>query len=558
MGIVAHQVRVGVWGLLLLVLAGSAGFRASTYAQQKASPAAVNQTGGTQADRIERLIDDGVAAFERGDFDVARDSFQKVLNLNPKHLAAHTYLGVLADRAGDLKNAEGHFAQAARLAPSSATARNNYGAVLLRLGRTREAAGEFEASLKSDAKQANALVNLAQIRFNGGTPDDLRVADDLFQRAYAISPDADIARSLTVVALRRKDSAAAATRYQEYATRLAAEVGAAGNSAGSRAELGSALLEAGLLREAETELTAAAQLDPANPDAFVRLARVHLARKDLPAAGRTLEGSVARGIDSAPLYALLAEVYEQSGHPENAIPAMRLAIQRDPQSENYRFAYGLLLTNSYAPAAAVIRLEEALKSFPTSPRLLFALGMAHFKQNKNNEAADFFQRAVEIDPKFAPAFAYLGMTRVGVGSYDEGIAFYEKALQVDPKLAVVHYLIADAMLKLPEAKPALIESHLQRGVELDPTFAPARLALAKILVRAGRWTEAVAALQKVVQLDPNMTEAYYQLGRAYGRLKRPAEAQQALATFKRLSDTQKDREQSDIQEVVRRLAHVRF
>jgi Flp pilus assembly protein TadD len=131
-------------------------------------------------------------------------------------------------------------------------------------------------------------------------------------------------------------------------------------------------------------------------------------------------------------------------------------------------------------------------------------------------------------------------------------------LQVDPQLAVVHYLIADAMLKLPEAKHALIESHLQRGVEMDPTFAPARLALAKLLVRAERWSEAVAALQKVVQLDPNMTEAYYQLGRAYGRLKRPADAQQALATFKRLSDTQKDREQSDVQEVVRRLAHVRF
>ncbi|MDQ3135622.1 MAG: tetratricopeptide repeat protein, partial [Acidobacteriota bacterium] len=274
-----------------------------------------------------------------------------------------------------------------------------------------------------------------------------------------------------MVALRRKDDAAAAVRYQDYTTRLVADVDAAGQSAKSRAELGGALREAGLLREAETELLAAANLEPGNPDTVVGLARVHLARKDIAAAGRTLEGAVARGLDSAPIYALLAEVYEQSGHPENAIPAMRLAIQRDPQSENYRFAYGLLLTNSYAPAAAVIRLKEALDSFPTSPRLLFALGMAHFKQNKNDEAAEFFRRAAEIDPKFAPAFAYLGMTRVALGSYGEGIAYYERALQVDPQLAVVHYLIADTMLKQPDANHSLIESHLQRGVEMDPTFA---------------------------------------------------------------------------------------
>ena len=71
-------------------------------------------------------------------------------------------------------------------------------------------------------------------------------------------------------------------------------------------------------------------VDPSNADSVVRLARVHLARKDIPSAGRTLEGAVARGVESAAVYALLAEVYEQSGHPENAIPAMRLSnIGRD-------------------------------------------------------------------------------------------------------------------------------------------------------------------------------------------------------------------------------------
>jgi Tfp pilus assembly protein PilF len=290
----------------------------------------------------------------------------------------------------------------------------------------------------------------------------------------------------------------------------------------------------------------------------VQLARVQLARKEIRGAGRTLEGAVARGVESAPLYSLLAEVYELAGHPENAIPAMRLAIQRDPRSEKYRFAYGLLLTNAYAPAAAVIRLEEALKDFPDSPRLWFALGLAHFKQAKDNDAARAFGRAAALDPKFAPAYAYLGLLSTRKGDAAGAVALYEKALGADPQLAVLHHLLAEAMLQQPDADAARVESYLKRAAELDKTFVPPRLSLAKLYIRAERWAEAVAELEKVTALDPESADAYYQLSRAYVRLKRTAEAQTAVATFKRLNETKKKQDEDGLREVVRRLGSVRF
>jgi hypothetical protein len=42
------------------------------------------------------------------------------------------------------------------------------------------------------------------------------------------------------------------------------------------------------------------------------------------------------------------------------------------------------------------------------------------------------------------------------------------------------------------------------------------------------------------------------------RLKRTAEAQTTMATFKRLSETQKEQESKELREVVKRLAEVRF
>jgi Tfp pilus assembly protein PilF len=555
--LIAYTVKLSRPILLLVALAISTGAVHSSVCPAQ-SAVASSRNNVSRAEQAERLVAEGVAAFERGEVTAARDFFQKALGLNPSSVTAHTYLGMLADRAGDLEEAARNFARAARLDPSSSSARNNYGVILQRLGRTREAAAEFEASLRADARQPNALVNLAQIRFAGGTSEDLRASADLFARAYEIAPDAEIARARTVISLRRRDYAETSSRYREYATRLAAENGTSAHAATARAELGAALLEAGLLSEAEAELSAASKLEPTNAEAVVRLARVYLARKDLPAAGRTLESAVARGVESAPVYALLADVYEQSGHPENAIPAMRLAIQRDPQSEKYRFAYGLLLTNAYAPDAAIIRLEEALKSFPNSPPLWFALGLAHFKKQNNEKAEEAFKHSLDLNPNFASALAYRGMIRVVAGETAEGITLYEKALQVDPKITVVHHLIAEALLKQPDADTARVETHLKRAVASDSTFTPARISLGKLYMRTGRWEKAAAELEQVIKLDASLADAYYQLGRTYVRLKRTAEAQSALATFKSLSETQKERESKELREVVKRLANVRF
>jgi Tfp pilus assembly protein PilF len=533
---------------LISALAAVAGARGATGLAQ--TPAAQRLKPNDQ------LLVEGVAAFERGDDSTARNLLERALAGDPRSAEAHTYLGALADRAGDLSAAERHFAAASRLAPQSARARNNHGAILLRLDRMREAAAEFEESLRLDPNQAKALVNLARIRFESGSPEGLRAADDLFRRADALAPDVEIARALAVIALRRGDRARAADCYRAYATRVASATG--DTPAGARSDLGGALFEAGLLAEAEAELNAALTLDPANAETVLRLARVYLARKEIPAAGRALEAALARKVEAPAIYALLAVVYEKSGHIENAIPAMRIAIQLDPQSEKYRFQYGVLLTETNAPAAAVIRLNEALQSFPKSSRLHLAIGLANLKMDKNGEAAQAFNRAIELDPEFAQAYAYLGILRVAAGQYEEGVRCFEQALQRNPNIAVVHYLLADALLKQTDADAARIEKSLKRAIELDATYAPAPLALGKLHMRAGRLPEAVAEFEQVIRLDPNLAEAYYQLSRALNRLKRTAEAQSALAAFKRLSDSQKQQEQDEQRDIVRRLADVIF
>ena len=186
-------------------------------------------------------------------------------------------------------------------------------------------------------------------------------------------------------------------------------------------------MEAELFDEAIAELDAAVAADPANVEAIVNLARGFRARKDVAAAGRLLEAAVARGLEDARVFAALAALYESIGRVENAIPAMRLAVERAPASEEYRFRYALLLINSQAPKAAVIRVQEALQAFPRSAKLWFALGLAYMTEHQRRRLSGF-ARAVELDPRAAPALAYLGLAHAEQGRYDEAIVFYERAV----------------------------------------------------------------------------------------------------------------------------------
>ncbi|MDQ5839166.1 MAG: tetratricopeptide repeat protein, partial [Acidobacteriota bacterium] len=158
----------------------------------------------------------------------------------------------------------------------------------------------------------------------------------------------------------------------------------------------------------------------------------------------------------------------------------------------------------------------------------------------------------------APALAYLGSVYAERGQYAQAVSFYERAIAAGPGLAVPYYLAADALLKQPEVDAARIRKYLARAVEIEPDFASAHLALARLDVRAERWPEAAAEFERVIRLDPQSAEAHYQLARVYVRLKRTQEAERELAAFKQLSDAQKQRRETDRRELLRRLADVRF
>ena len=485
-------------------------------------------------------------SLENKDFVSAEATLQKFLASQPRNVTAQTLAGIVADRQNKLAEAEKHFALAAKIAPQSAETRNNYGAILVRLNRRAEAAKEFTASLAANPNQPSALVNLANIRF---AENDFKAARELFEKAKLIAPDAEISKALVLISLQLNEETRAAVEYKNYA---AIRTGAAD------AMLGELLLSKNLIAEAERELNAVLAADANNVDALVFSARVFVAQKNIAAAGKLLESAVARGLTDAKIYAALSQVYQAAGYPENAIPAMRLAIEKDPANEDYRIRYGLLLIDSKAPAAAVIRLEEAIKDFPKSARLRVLLGMANFDYHKTAEAFAAFNGALEIDPQLVPALGYLAAIYVEQGKYNDALKIYERAAGNVEKNALLHYLIADTLLKMQNPSPERIENELKSAITLDANLASAHSALGRFYVRQSRWEDARIELERAVALDPKSADALYQLGLVYARLKRTDESKATLAKFKELNVSVEKQKDDDRRDIVRRLANTKF
>jgi tetratricopeptide (TPR) repeat protein len=318
------------------------------------------------------------------------------------------------------------------------------------------------------------------------------------------------------------------------------------------------LLKNNLLAEAQRELESVVAEDADNSKALTLLSKVYLKQKNIKSAGKLLESAVARGAADAKIYFALSEVYQAAGFPENAIPAMRLAIEKEPENDFYQARYGLLLIDSKAPAAAIIRMNEAARKFPQSAKIKFVLGIAQFSDGRNIEAEESLKSALKQQTDFVPALAYLGTVYAERGQFSEAAAFYERALAVEAENAVLHYLLADTLLKIQGSERAKIQKHLESAIRFDEQLAGAHLALGQLLARDGNWEKAAARFEQAIRFAPESAEAYYQLGRSLARLKRAEESKVMLEKFKKLNETQTAQRETNRRELVRRLANVRF
>ena len=176
----------------------------------------------------------------------------------------------------------------------------------------------------------------------------------------------------------------------------------------------------------------------------------------------------------------VAQMYVQAGRFKDAVPFMKSAIKRDPNSAALWTQLAQLLTRADSTDEAVSAARKAVELAPDQVSTHMTLAELLRTQRKYAEAEAELERAIQLSPNDAEAYLTLARVHVEQKAYDKARAV------------------------------------LLRLVEQQPRLAQAQFLLGRLAIETENWDEAIARLTAAVEIDPDHDGAWSALGAVYG------------------------------------------
>jgi tetratricopeptide (TPR) repeat protein len=291
----------------------------------------------------------------------------------------------------------------------------------------------------------------------------------------------------------------------------------------ARSMLGCLLLGLGKPAEAEVELRAAA-VD--RPELLLLLARARqlqgkaeTAREAAFEAKKVWRVRHDRRPGEVRTRVNLAASTSMLGDPAGAEAILEAGLKLGDSAELHRALASLLLNwpgEPGTPADQLARVERGLRHDPTNEGLLVRLGQLTRAGGSEADRARAILRD-RLTRGESPALAHfvLGIDADERGQKAEARAHWEQALRLAPGFAAVANNLA---CLLADSEPPELDRALQlseaalRGRPDEPRFRDTR---GRVLLKMGRWNEAVADLEAVLASRAKPAGLHEALARAY-------------------------------------------
>ena len=249
------------------------------------------------------------------------------------------------------------------------------------------------------------------------------------------------------------------------------------------------------------------------------------------------------------------------GQPEQALPFFRIAVESNPNIEQYWVSYisnliGLGQTDE-AKSACDQALKKGIKGdafnklnhqintpnqdppqdqlqslidlynqgefqkiltqslqlrgkFPTSVNLLNLSAASHAGLKQYSEAIKNYTHAIKLKPDFADAYNNMGNSLEKQGDLDGAIKSYEQALKIKPNYAEAYLNIGNTLEAKGELDAAI--DRFKRAIKIRPNYAEAHNNIGMILARQNDVDGAINSYKQAIRLKPDFTAAYNNLG----------------------------------------------
>lgn len=323
----------------------------------------------------------------------------------------------------------------------------------------------------------------------------LEEAEGLILEGRQLEPvNADFANLEGLVRLRKGDCTGAAERFTEAV--LIDE-----SRADLRNNLGTALLEAGRIREAADAIAGGLSIDGNNVNLLRNAAATAIVLGDTDMAVELACRAVREEPYEAGSHVVLAETLLRSGDSEAAAEALgRIRfLEGTPMKVLLKAVHLYIRMDMLEEAQGVV--YTALESDPFNARLMLLLGKVLEMRDDLDEARHVYVTILSRDQSNVDARNGLGCVLERKGEYIEALEHFMEAHRLEPSNEQIETNLGIVLDKLDMDDEA--ERHLARVMERAPGFGVAFNAMGCFLSRRGKYIEAADIFMTAIELEPD-------------------------------------------------------
>jgi putative PEP-CTERM system TPR-repeat lipoprotein len=290
-----------------------------------------------------------------------------------------------------------------------------------------------------------------------------------------------------------------------------------------------AALARGDLRTAQLELRTAVRNDPKNAEAHFRLGSVQLTLGDAVAAEKELKLAQAGGWSAKQILPLLARAELAQGRFKDVLKDFPVEGLPPDQAGPLLVSQALAQLALKDLDAALAAITEAEKLTPQSVEAALAAARVALARSDQAAAEAKVDRALEINPRSVEALTVKGELLQAKGQREAALIAFDKAIEIVPDALSLRLERANTLLVLGQDQKA--REDVDAVLKADARNPLGNYFLGVLLVRAGDWTGADAALQRISPLLSRFPRGEYFLALVKANLNQTEQAADAADRY---------------------------
>jgi tetratricopeptide (TPR) repeat protein len=448
--------------------------------------------------RKARLLREADSYFKADDYDKAKVSYLKVIQLDPQDALAYERIGAMWQDGGAPLRAGAFLAKASELDPKNIQNRVRLAHCYVATLRLDEAQKEALKLLEQAPDNGDALITLTEA---ARSKENIGAAEEQLQK-FPKKNNVSFYLASANLLFNRGDPGGAGN-----ALRQALSVDP--KSSQVHLALGNLYLIQKDLKRAGEEFKKAADLAPVRSIERVKYVEFKWGMGDADEVRRVAIDMTKQTPDYLPGWIWLAELAYKDKKYDDALSLLENVFGRDPEYLEGRRLQGDVLRAKGDTKKAVAVLEQLDHTYPGVPLIKYKLAGAYLQNNNINQATVMLDQAVSINPDYDDAVLLLAEINAATRHGDKVIEPLNRLLQRRPNLRSAALTLAAAYGSLDRFDDALAVLHDQ--AQLAPNDPQLQIVIGLAYRQAKKNNEARQAFEKAAQLAPDNFPAIEQL-----------------------------------------------